>query len=49
MAKTVRFRPQVGFIKAIDVKGTVVPEPSASEQLARAVLAKQQQQTAASI
>ncbi|KAG0295212.1 hypothetical protein BGZ96_012314 [Linnemannia gamsii] len=49
MAKTVRFRPQAGFIKAIDVKGTVVPEPSASEQLARAALEKQQQQAAALI
>jgi hypothetical protein len=44
LAKTVRFRPQVGFIKAIEPKGTIMPEPSISEQLARAIFEKQQQE-----
>ncbi|OAQ32598.1 FAD/NAD(P)-binding domain-containing protein [Linnemannia elongata AG-77] len=48
MAKQVRYRPQLGFIKAVELKGTVVPAVSPSEQKARAVFEKQQQ-TAVSI
>ncbi|KAK5821529.1 hypothetical protein F5H01DRAFT_337337 [Linnemannia elongata] len=43
MAKTIRFRPQVGFLPAIVVKGSVAPVVSVSEQRARAVFEKQQQ------
>ncbi|KAF9155826.1 hypothetical protein BG015_008403 [Linnemannia schmuckeri] len=49
LAKTVRHRPQVGFLPAIGVKGSVTPVVSVSEQLARAVFEKQQQQQASSI
>ncbi|KAF8947876.1 hypothetical protein BGZ47_007544 [Haplosporangium gracile] len=46
LAKTVRHRPQVGFIKAIPYMGTVVPTMSPSEQKARAVFERQQQPAA---
>ncbi|KAF9537785.1 hypothetical protein EC957_007672 [Mortierella hygrophila] len=48
MAKTIKFRPQAGFLPAIVVKGNVEPVVSASEQRARAVF-KKQQQVAASV
>ncbi|KAK3830616.1 MAG: hypothetical protein J3R72DRAFT_495925 [Linnemannia gamsii] len=48
LAKLVKFRPQAGFLKAIEIKGTVVPEVSPSERKARAVF-DQQQQGAASL
>ncbi|KAK3830618.1 MAG: hypothetical protein J3R72DRAFT_252983 [Linnemannia gamsii] len=44
LAKTVRFRPQVGYLPPIPLKGTVVPIVSPSEQKARAVFEKNQQQ-----
>ncbi|KAG0372858.1 hypothetical protein BGX24_012499, partial [Mortierella sp. AD032] len=47
MAKTLRFRPQVGFIKRIEVTGTVVSIASPSEQKARAVFEEQNQGNAA--
>ncbi|KAG0273301.1 hypothetical protein BGZ95_010883 [Linnemannia exigua] len=44
LTKLVRYRPQIGFIKAVEVKGSVVPEVSPSEQKARAIFEGQQQQ-----
>ncbi|KAK3845558.1 MAG: hypothetical protein J3R72DRAFT_521128 [Linnemannia gamsii] len=44
LIKTVQFRPQVGFIKSVDLKGPVVPVVSPSEQKARTVFEKRQQQ-----
>ncbi|KAK3830613.1 MAG: hypothetical protein J3R72DRAFT_425785 [Linnemannia gamsii] len=41
LIKLVRYRPQIGFIKAVEVKGVVVPEVSPSEQKARAAFEKQ--------
>ncbi|KAF8947875.1 hypothetical protein BGZ47_007543 [Haplosporangium gracile] len=43
LKKTVQFRPQVGFLPNIPLKGTVVPVISPSEQKARALFEKQQQ------
>ncbi|KAG0279881.1 hypothetical protein BGZ95_011984 [Linnemannia exigua] len=42
MAQTVRFRPQVGFMKRIELKGTIVPVFSPSEQKARDVFESHQ-------
>ncbi|KAG0371853.1 hypothetical protein BGX24_001076 [Mortierella sp. AD032] len=42
LAKTIRFRPQVGYIKCVELKGTVAPEVSPSEQKARAVFENRQ-------
>ncbi|KAF9911532.1 hypothetical protein EC991_003335 [Linnemannia zychae] len=47
LAKTVRHRPQVGFLKPIEPMGTVVPVISSSEQKARALFKKQKQANAA--
>jgi hypothetical protein len=44
MSKMARFRLQVGYLEAVEVRGTVVPVPSPSEQKARAVYEKHQQQ-----
>ncbi|KAF9125077.1 hypothetical protein BGW39_007677 [Mortierella sp. 14UC] len=44
LSKKVRLRPQIGFLKAVEDKGTVVRAVSTSEQKARAVFEKQQQQ-----
>ncbi|KAF9125074.1 hypothetical protein BGW39_007674 [Mortierella sp. 14UC] len=43
LVKLIKFRPQAGFLKAIEVKRTVVPEASPSERKARTVFEKQQQ------
>ncbi|KAG0368291.1 hypothetical protein BGX24_002880 [Mortierella sp. AD032] len=43
LTKTVHFRPQVGFLKAIPLQGTIVPFVSPSEQKARVVYEKQQE------
>ncbi|KAG0371855.1 hypothetical protein BGX24_001078 [Mortierella sp. AD032] len=43
MAQTVRYRPQVGFMKRIESKGTIAPVFSPSEQKARDVFENQQQ------
>ncbi|KAF9933389.1 hypothetical protein FBU30_005598 [Linnemannia zychae] len=43
LTKTIRFRPQVGFLEAIKIMGSVVPAPSPSEQKARAVFEMQKQ------
>ncbi|KAH7038747.1 hypothetical protein BKA57DRAFT_509500 [Linnemannia elongata] len=48
MAKQVPLRPQAAFLKRVEVKGTVLPAKSPSEQKARTVFEKRQQ-TAASI
>ncbi|KAG0279883.1 hypothetical protein BGZ95_011986 [Linnemannia exigua] len=45
MAQIVRYRPQVGFIKRIEPKGTIIPVVSPSEQKARDVFEKQQHGT----
>ncbi|KAF9151491.1 hypothetical protein BG015_006590 [Linnemannia schmuckeri] len=42
LVKLVRFRPQAGFLEALEVKGNVVPVPSPSEKKARAIFEKQQ-------
>ncbi|KAG0293590.1 hypothetical protein BGZ96_002635 [Linnemannia gamsii] len=42
LIKLVRFRPQAGFLKALEVKGSVVPVPSPSEKKARAMFEKHQ-------
>ncbi|KAG0357732.1 hypothetical protein BGX24_006148 [Mortierella sp. AD032] len=42
MAQTVRFRPQVGFMKRIELKGTIAPVFSPSEEKARDVFENQQ-------
>ncbi|KAG0273298.1 hypothetical protein BGZ95_010880 [Linnemannia exigua] len=47
LAKLVKFRPQAGFLKAIEIKGTVIPDVSPSERKARALF--DQQQGAASL
>ncbi|KAF9907146.1 hypothetical protein EC991_011286 [Linnemannia zychae] len=49
LAKTVRYRPQVGFLPRIPLQGTVAPFASPSEIKARAVYEGQQQDAAASI
>ncbi|KAF9151855.1 hypothetical protein BG015_006127 [Linnemannia schmuckeri] len=46
LARTIRYRPQVGFLPAIGVQGPMKPVVSASEQKARAVFEEQQQITA---
>ncbi|KAG9071576.1 hypothetical protein KI688_005788 [Linnemannia hyalina] len=43
LKKTVRFRPQVGFLPNIPLMGSVIPVISPSEQKARALFEKQQQ------
>ncbi|KAK3845562.1 MAG: hypothetical protein J3R72DRAFT_472439 [Linnemannia gamsii] len=43
MAQTVRYRPQVGFMKRIELKGTIAPVFSPSEQKARDVFENQPQ------
>ncbi|KAF9539243.1 hypothetical protein EC957_005621 [Mortierella hygrophila] len=43
LASTVKFRPQIGFLERVAIKGTVKPVPSPSEKKARAVFEKQQQ------
>ncbi|KAF9935142.1 hypothetical protein FBU30_007521 [Linnemannia zychae] len=43
LAKTVRFRPQVGFLEPIKIMGSVIPVPSPSELKARALFDKQNQ------
>ncbi|KAF9117954.1 hypothetical protein BGW39_001633 [Mortierella sp. 14UC] len=43
LTKTVRYRPQVGFLPAIPLQGTVAPFVSPSEQKARAVFEENQQ------
>ncbi|KAF9902141.1 hypothetical protein EC991_005254 [Linnemannia zychae] len=43
LSKTIRFRPQLGYIKTVELKGTVVPVISPSEQKARAAFESQQQ------
>ncbi|KAK3813847.1 MAG: hypothetical protein JOS17DRAFT_779282 [Linnemannia elongata] len=48
-SNTVKFRPQVGFLKAIEVIGNIKPATSLSEQKARAVYETQPQDTTASI
>lgn len=45
LVKLVRFRPQAGFLKALEVKGSVVPVPSPSEKKARAIFEKQSDAT----
>ncbi|KAG0293586.1 hypothetical protein BGZ96_002631 [Linnemannia gamsii] len=42
LAKTVRFRPQVGFLEAVGLMGSVPPVVSPSEQMARAKFERQQ-------
>ncbi|KAG0252911.1 hypothetical protein BGZ95_006498 [Linnemannia exigua] len=49
MAQTLRFRPQVGFLKRIEVTGTVISIASPSEQKARAAFEKQEQGTSAAV
>ncbi|KAG0288742.1 hypothetical protein BGZ96_007498 [Linnemannia gamsii] len=44
LAKTVRHRPQVGFLPSIPFKGTVVPTVSPSEQKARTLFDTKQQE-----
>ncbi|KAG0311443.1 hypothetical protein BGZ97_011873 [Linnemannia gamsii] len=44
LAQTVKFRPQIGFLNRVPIKGSVVPVPSPSEKKARAVFEEQQQQ-----
>ncbi|KAF9124985.1 hypothetical protein BGW39_007751 [Mortierella sp. 14UC] len=46
LSKTVRYRPQVGFLPAIPLQGTVAPFVSPSEQKARAVFVKRQEAAA---
>lgn len=41
LAKTVRHRPQIGFLEAVPYMGTVAPIVSPSEQKARAAFEKQ--------
>ncbi|KAG9071617.1 hypothetical protein KI688_005830 [Linnemannia hyalina] len=43
LAKMARFKPQVGFLPATEMKGSVVPVVSPSEQRARDVFEKRQQ------
>ncbi|KAG0079461.1 hypothetical protein BGZ90_002552 [Linnemannia elongata] len=43
LKKTVKFRPQVGFLPKIPLKGSVIPVISPSEQKARALFEKQRQ------
>ncbi|KAK3813848.1 MAG: hypothetical protein JOS17DRAFT_450579 [Linnemannia elongata] len=43
LAKMARFKPQVGFLPAAEVKGSVVPAISPSEQRARDAFEKRQQ------
>ncbi|KAF9907147.1 hypothetical protein EC991_011287 [Linnemannia zychae] len=47
LSKTVRYRPQVGFLPSIPLQGTVVPFVSPSEQKARAVFEKRHESAAA--
>lgn len=47
LTKTVRIRPQAGFLPNIPYMGTVVPVPSPSELKASAVFRKQQHTAAA--
>ncbi|KAF9539245.1 hypothetical protein EC957_005623 [Mortierella hygrophila] len=49
LSNTVKFRPQAGFLKAIEVMGNIKPATSLSEQKARAVYEMQLQDTVASI
>lgn len=41
LAKTVRYRPQVGFLPNIPLKGSIIPFESPSELKARAVFEQQ--------
>lgn len=43
LSRTIRFRPQVGFLPAIEPKGPVKPVVSTSEQRARAAFESRQQ------
>ncbi|KAF9925335.1 hypothetical protein FBU30_004925 [Linnemannia zychae] len=43
LAQTVKFRPQVGFLKPIPLRGTVVPNVSPSEKKAREIFDRQEQ------
>ncbi|KAK3835621.1 MAG: hypothetical protein J3R72DRAFT_212364 [Linnemannia gamsii] len=45
LGKTVRHRPQIGWLEAITVIGTVAPVVSVSTEIARAEYARRQQQT----
>ncbi|KAF8947873.1 hypothetical protein BGZ47_007541 [Haplosporangium gracile] len=47
LSKTVRYRPQVGFLEAVPLKGTVLPFPSPSELKARAVFEERKAAAAA--
>ncbi|KAF9152598.1 hypothetical protein BG015_005025 [Linnemannia schmuckeri] len=47
LTKMVRYRPQVGFLPNIPLRGTVVPFVSPSEQKARELFEKQQKKTTA--
>ncbi|KAG9071572.1 hypothetical protein KI688_005784 [Linnemannia hyalina] len=42
LTKTVRYRPQIGFLPAIPYMGSVMPFVSPSERKARAIFEKQQ-------
>ncbi|KAK5823679.1 hypothetical protein F5H01DRAFT_363343 [Linnemannia elongata] len=42
LVKLVRFRPQAGFLEALEMKGSVVPAPSPSEERARALFERWQ-------
>ncbi|KAG0271504.1 hypothetical protein BGZ95_000677, partial [Linnemannia exigua] len=46
LAKTVRYRPQVGFLPQIPLQGTILPFVSSSEQKARALFLEKQQRAA---
>ncbi|KAF9151495.1 hypothetical protein BG015_006594 [Linnemannia schmuckeri] len=45
LAQTVKFRPQIGFLEPVAIKGSVMPVPSPSEKKARAVFEKHQQRS----
>ncbi|KAF9925338.1 hypothetical protein FBU30_004928 [Linnemannia zychae] len=44
LAEIVKFRPQAGFLKAAETKGTITPKVSLSEKRARAIYERQQHQ-----
>ncbi|KAF9093602.1 hypothetical protein BGX23_003105 [Mortierella sp. AD031] len=43
LQKTIRYRPQIGYMEPVELKGTVVPSVSPSTEKARAAFEKQQQ------
>ncbi|KAK3830611.1 MAG: hypothetical protein J3R72DRAFT_455830 [Linnemannia gamsii] len=49
LAKMVGFRPQLGFVEAIAVKGTIAPVAPPSEQKARAVYEEKQRQQSSNV